>query len=60
MPIVQLAQAVRKLAIGEELEVEATDPAFLPDAQAWARMTGNELCDAIDGAVKRIRVRRLV
>lgn len=59
MPIVQLAMAIRKLAIGDELEVEATDPAFLPDAQAWSRMTGNELCETIDGAIKKVRVRRL-
>ena len=60
MPIVQIALAIRQLAIGEELCVEARDPAFVPDVRAWSRMTGNELTNVEDGEVKRVVVRRTV
>lgn len=60
LPIVELAKAIRRVALGEELTILATDPAFLPDVQAWARMTRNELRELVDGEVKRVRVRRLV
>lgn len=59
MPIVKLAMAVRDLAVGAELVVEATDPAFLPDIRAWSRMSGHEIEVLSEGAVKEVRVRRL-
>ncbi len=58
MPIVEMATAIRELQPGEVLAVEATDPAFLADARAWAEVTGNALIEELDGDVKRIVVRR--
>ena len=43
MPVVKLAQAVKQLHIGEEVEAVATDPGVMADIPAWARTTGNEL-----------------
>jgi tRNA 2-thiouridine synthesizing protein A len=43
MPIVKLAQIVRQLQIGEEVEAVATDPGVMSDVPAWARSTGNEV-----------------
>ncbi len=43
MPIVRLAQAVKTVAIGQVVEVTATDPGILEDAPAWARMTRHEI-----------------
>ncbi len=43
MPVVKIAQAIKKVAIGETLEAFATDPGVLADIPAWARSTGNEL-----------------
>ncbi|OGT27993.1 MAG: hypothetical protein A2Z17_07545 [Gammaproteobacteria bacterium RBG_16_66_13] len=43
MPVVRIAQAVKKLQIGETIEALATDPGVLADIPAWARTTGNEL-----------------
>lgn len=60
MPIVQLAMALRELQEGEEIVVEATDPAFLVDVRAWSRMTGHPLADEQDGEVKQVRVRKAV
>lgn len=56
MPIVKVALRVRDLQQGEALVVQATDPAFLVDMQAWARLTGNELRDIDDGPTKQLTI----
>ena len=43
MPIVKIAQAIKKIAIGDTIEATATDPGVLADIPAWARSTGQEL-----------------
>jgi TusA-related sulfurtransferase len=45
LPIVKTAQAIRELAIGELIEVLATDPGSVPDFAAWCDSTGHELVD---------------
>lgn len=57
MPIVRLSTAVREMAAGEELIVEATDPAFEADVRAWAEMTGNALVAFESDGVHRARIR---
>jgi tRNA 2-thiouridine synthesizing protein A len=48
MPIVLTRQAITGVAIGEVLEVIATDPGSRVDFPAWARNTGHELLAAED------------
>lgn len=57
MPIARLALALRDLELGDELEVLATDPAFLLDVQAWSQMTGHG-CKELqhDAALTRVLV----
>lgn len=43
MPIVVLARAVRSLPGGVRLRLLATDPAVVPDLQAWCVSTGHLL-----------------
>ncbi len=43
MPIVKLAQIVKQLEVGEQVEAVATDPGVMSDVPAWARNTGNEV-----------------
>lgn len=40
-PIMKLKQAVENSAVGERILIEATDPGFARDAQAWCESTGN-------------------
>lgn len=56
MPIVQLAVALRGMAVGDEVEVAATDAAFLADVRAWARLTGNAL-EELEATASSSRVR---
>ena len=43
MPIVLIAQAVRRAAPGEKLAIQADDRAFPEDIRAWCQKTGHEL-----------------
>jgi tRNA 2-thiouridine synthesizing protein A len=43
MPVVKLAQAIKKIQVGEILEAIATDPGVMADIPAWTRSTGHEL-----------------
>lgn len=43
MPTVKIAQALKQVRIGDEVEGVATDPGVLADIPAWALSTGNEV-----------------
>ncbi len=43
MPIVEIGRVFRKLEVGEQLQVEADDPAFRADVEAWARRTKQKI-----------------
>lgn len=42
-PIVKLFKACQGCAAGDVIVVEATDPGFKKDVEAWCKRTGNEL-----------------
>jgi len=43
MPIVRISQAMRRLQTGQTLQVEATDPAFKADLEAWVKRFGHRI-----------------
>jgi len=43
LPVAKTAQAIKNLALGQVLELVATDPGVELDMQAWTRRTGNDL-----------------
>ncbi len=59
LPVIKTAQAIKKMPMGEVLELLATDPGVEPDMSAWTRRTGNELI-RIDqeGDVFHVLIRR--
>ena len=57
MPIVKLSLAVTDLEPGEEIVVEATDPAFEADVHAWSEMTGHVIERFDRGEVQRASIR---
>ena len=62
LPVVKIAQAVKKVEVGQTIEATATDPGVLADIPAWARSSGNELIgiEKIDGSKDiRFLVKRL-
>ena len=42
-PIMKVAEALKSVFVGEEVQVEATEKAFLSDVKVWCQRTGNEL-----------------
>ncbi len=60
LPVVKTSQAIKKLGIGQVLELLATDPGVEPDMKAWSGRTGNELLGiSKDGNVFHVLIRRL-
>jgi tRNA 2-thiouridine synthesizing protein A len=60
LPVVKTAQAIKKLEIGQILELLATDPGVEPDMKAWSGRTGNELLSITrNGEVFHVLIRRL-
>lgn len=60
LPIVHLALAIKDLPNGATVEIEATDPAFLPDLRAWSEVSGHAIERIDEGPVKRALVRKRV
>jgi tRNA 2-thiouridine synthesizing protein A len=60
LPVVKMAQAIKKVEIGQVIEAEATDLGVLADILAWSKSTGNEMVKtAKEGKVIRFWVKRL-
>ncbi|MGP8149203.1 MAG: sulfurtransferase TusA family protein [Acidimicrobiales bacterium] len=60
LPVVKTAQAIKNLALGQVLELLATDPGVEPDMRAWSSRTGNDLLGIDKQAdVFRILIRRV-
>lgn len=59
LPIAKTALAMHRIAVGDLVEVLATDPGSVPDFQAWCATTGNELVErSEDHGVFRFVVRK--
>jgi tRNA 2-thiouridine synthesizing protein A len=60
LPIAKTAMAIRELQAGELIEAYATDPGSVPDFNAWAKTTGNELVEQTEeDGVFRFLIRRV-
>lgn len=59
MPTIRLGQAIRKIEIGEVIEVWTDDPGSQENMGAWAKNTGHELVSSeVEDGVFKYRVRR--
>lgn len=59
LPVVKTAQAIRGLAVGDVLELLATDPGVEPDMKAWSSRTGHDLLSLTqDGDVFHVLIRK--
>ncbi|MDY6835150.1 MAG: sulfurtransferase TusA family protein [Chloroflexota bacterium] len=53
MPLVAISRAMKGLSCGQVLSVEATDPAFKTDVEAWIKQMGHKLVEfREDGSVQ--------
>ena len=59
LPIVKTAKAMKELHPGDLVEVLATDPGSVPDFNAWAAATGNQLVEQTrEGSVYRFLLKK--
>jgi TusA-related sulfurtransferase len=59
MPTIRLGQAIRRVAVGEVVEMWTDDPGSKQNMDAWCKNTGHELCgQALEGTVFKYWVRR--
>ena len=59
LPILRLARAFRRMPAGSVVRLLATDPAAVPDVEAFCREKGHSLLAADrEGEVLRFRVRK--
>lgn len=58
-PILKLKQAMDVLAVGQQLEVRATDAGFPRDAEAWCRTTGHKfLAKRAEGGIQIVEIEK--
>ena len=43
MPVIRVSQAIKKIEVGQVIEVLTTDPGSVPDMEAWSKQTRNAL-----------------
>jgi tRNA 2-thiouridine synthesizing protein A len=43
IPVIKTAEAIKKIEVGQILEVISTDPGTLLDMEAWSLQSGHEL-----------------
>jgi TusA-related sulfurtransferase len=60
MPIVMISKAFKTMEIGDTLEVEASDPAFRADVEAWVRKTAQELVSFEENEVSKAILKRII
>ncbi len=59
LPILRAKKAIKDIAMGETLEVIATDPGSVKDFDAFCRQTGNTLVEQKDdGGVYTFLIKR--
>ena len=59
MPVVKTSQEIKKIEMGDILELLATDPGSVADMIAWCKSTGNELLDRVsDNGAFKFYIRR--
>jgi len=58
LPIVRISKTVKEMAAGQTLSVEADDPAFKSDVQAWVQAMGHQLLEFSDGPVQQALIKK--
>jgi TusA-related sulfurtransferase len=58
LPIVKISRLVKQMSQGQTLAIEADDPAFKSDIQAWVQTMGHQLLEFSDGPVQRAVIKK--
>ncbi|NIA07758.1 MAG: hypothetical protein GWP14_09045 [Actinobacteria bacterium] len=58
MPIVKVSKAIKEMAVGQTLSVEATDAAFKADLEAWTQIMGCTIMEFTEGPIQQAVIRK--
>lgn len=59
MPIVKISRTMKPMGVGQTLAVEASDPSFKADVEAWVRKMGHAILDfRSDGGVQKVLIEK--
>ncbi len=59
LPILRAKKALKDIAVGEILQVHATDPGSVKDFEAFCRQTGHELVESLEaGGIYTYQIKR--
>lgn len=58
LPIVNVGRSLKKIAIGQLIEVEADDPAFKDDVMAYVKHTNHSIVSIEEGPVTKVVIRK--
>lgn len=59
LPILKAKKAIKDIAIGDFLDVHATDPGSVKDFEAFCRQTGHELVQSFqEGGIYKYQLKR--
>ncbi len=59
-PVIKVSRALKAMPVNQVLEVRATDPGAVPDMEALARQTGQQILRILEDPEEvRILIRRL-
>jgi len=54
MPVVKVSKGIKEVDVGQVVEAITSDPGALADFPAWAKTSGNEILETVqgDGVIK--------
>ncbi len=59
LPVIKTNKVIKSMAVGQVLEMWATDPGSKPDMLAWSKQTGHELLEVHEeNGVYRFLIRK--
>ena len=58
LPIVNIGRSLRKLEVGQLIEIEADDPAFKDDVMAYIRQTCHTILSMEEGPITKVVIRK--
>jgi tRNA 2-thiouridine synthesizing protein A len=60
MPVVKVSKGIKEVEVGQVIEAITTDPGALSDFPAWAKTSGNQILETIQGdGVIRFYIKRV-
>lgn len=58
LPIMNIGRALKKMAVGQIIEIEADDPAFKDDVIAFVKHLNHTIISIEEGPITKVRIKK--